>query len=87
MYPSEIINEGGVIPQTAVSVNKSDIVEGSLDPLSPYLRQYVTIKLVRGGPSYPAMYFTINSKSELVRQLTCPPFLSWEFNITLLVYL
>ena len=87
MYPSEIINEGGVIPQTAVSVNKSDIVEGSLDPLSPYLRQNVTIKLVRGGPSYPAMYFTINSKSKLVCQLTCPPFLSWEFNITLMIYL
>jgi len=66
MYPSEIISEGGVIPQTAVSVNKSDIVEGSLDPLSPYLRQHVTIQLTRGGPSSPAMYFTINSKSKLV---------------------
>ncbi len=71
MYPSEIITEGGVIPQTAVSVNKSDIVEGSLDPLSPYLRQNVTIKLVRGGPSSPATYFTINSKSKSVCQLTC----------------
>jgi hypothetical protein len=82
MYPSEIITEGGVIPQSAVSVNKSDIVEGSLDPMSPYLRQYVTIKPVRGGPSSPAMYFTINSKSKSVCQLTCTPFLSWEFNIT-----
>jgi hypothetical protein len=66
MYLSEIIKERGVIPQTAVSVNKSDIVEGSLDPLSPYFRQHVTIKLTRGGPSSPAMYFTINSKSKLV---------------------
>ena len=62
IYPSDIINEDGEIPTSAVSVLKSDIVEGSLDPLLPYLRHIVTIKLIRES-SPPTMYFTINSKS------------------------
>ncbi len=73
LYPDQIINDDGQIPKnltSAVEVGPSTIVEGSLDPLQPFVRHSVTVKLVRDGPAPPSMYFTINSNSTLVCCLT-----------------
>ncbi|XP_046639085.1 calcium-activated chloride channel regulator 3A-1-like [Daphnia pulicaria] len=65
LYPDQIINDDGQIPETAVEVDPSTIVEGSLDPLQPFVRHSVTINPVRDGPAPPSMYFTMNSNSTL----------------------
>ncbi len=70
LYPDQIIDDDGEIPDSAVEVGPSAIVEGSLDPLQPFVRHSVTVNLVRGGTAPPSMYFTIYSKSTSVCWLT-----------------
>ncbi len=81
----QIINDDGQIPETAVEVDPSTIVEGSLDPLQPFVRHSVNVNLVRDGS---AMYFTINSKSTLVCWLTRAIYIHIYFflmNLTILL--
>ena len=57
-----IINEAGVIPPGATSFTPSDVLDGSLLPMTPYETQTVTVSLVRNETSPLPFYFTIASK-------------------------
>ena len=57
-----IINEAGVIPPGATSFTPSDVLDGSLLPMTPYETQTVTVSLVRNETSSLPFYFTIASK-------------------------
>lgn len=87
LYPDQIINDDGQIPAEAAEVVPSIIVEGSLDPLQPFVRHSVTVNLVRDGPAPPSMYFTINSKSTLVCWLTRAIYIYISFSYELDIFI
>ncbi|XP_057366133.2 calcium-activated chloride channel regulator 3A-1-like [Daphnia carinata] len=62
-YPSDIIDDKGTIPTSAVVIMASDIIGGTLTPVTPYEAQTVTVRMPRVGPSPPTIYFTISSRS------------------------